>query len=221
MNAQTISPTFEDNGGAATVSSGVAIGPGGTIEFDTSTTAKITLVQPIEIWMTNCTFMFEFLPFTTTDQPYLFNDSATGHYIRYRGSLDTLYLYESAGVIATWQILDTSFISGTLKHVAIVMNASKATCYVDGVLIGESSTTFTGTLNMNQIVNTSNHGLYMNNIRLFNTSMTQQQVWDEMYSDYAVNNDNLIRQFKGKQYIGTSASPTHFANIKQFDLLLQ
>lgn len=221
--AQTPYPEFNDAGGAGTVAANVAIGAGDTISFGNAGTAKITYTtKPIALALTNSTIMFEWTPNDYTKDPTIFTDSANGMYLRWRGSLNAFYVYQDASHVATWSLTAGVYFANNKKtHVAIVFTGSKARAYFDGVDCGEVNVTFTSALSFNQITNAlTTMSFLLNNVRQFNASLTQQEIWNEMYSDYAVKTDNLVRQIKGAYYIGTSASPTKFADLKQYPLIL-
>ena len=220
MNAQTISPDFNTTGGAATVNTNVAITLN-NIDMGAGGTARIDLTQSIDIDMDGSTLMFEYKPVNSALDPHIFSDSATGHYIRYRGSLTGLYVYQDATHYATISGIGGYFGDGVTTHIALTFTGNKVTAYINGVSQGENATTFTTDLSMDRITNTAASGIQLDNIRHFDRVLTESEIWEEMYSDYAVNNDNLLRQFKGIHFIGEAASPTFFANVKQYDLLLR
>lgn len=220
MNAQTIFPQFEPTGGAATVNTNVSVALN-HIDMGAGGTARIDLTESIDIDMDGATIMFDYYPVNAALDPHILSDSATGHYIRYRGSLEALYVYQDASHSAVFSNIGGYFASGVKTHIALTFSGNKVTAYINGVSQGENATTFTTDLSMDRITNTAASGIQLENIRHFDRVLTEQEIWDEMYSDYAITIENLIRQFKGKHYIGTSAAPTYFANIKQYDLLLQ
>lgn len=220
MNAQTISPDFNTTGGAATVNTNVAVALD-NIDMGAGGTAQIDLAQSIDLDRDGSTIMFEYKPVNAALDPHIFSDSATGHYIRYRGSLTGLYVYQDGTHFATFGNIGDYFADGVTTHIALTFTGNKVTAYINGVSQGENATTFTADLSMDRITNTAASGIQLDNIRHFDRVLTESEIWAEMYSAYAMINDNLIRQFRGMHYIGTAGAPTYFANVKQYDLLLR
>ena len=221
MTAQSIHPEFHLDGGSAQVIANTAIN-GTSIELGTAGTAELDLSQAIVLPLTNSTIMFDIKLSDATKDPTVFKDSSAANYIRWRGSLGSLYLYGDASHIATWSGIGSYFVNNTVTHVAITISNSKATLYLNGVSQGEHATVFSSAFSMNRIVNLlTTTSVILNNIRVWNATLTQQQIWDEMYSDYAVNTTSMTKQYNGTHYLGTAAAPTYFGNIKQIDLLLR
>lgn len=221
IDAQTIYPESSTSGGAITVVGGVQVNQY-EIEFDSTGSAEIDLVQPIALSLTGSTIMFEFTPSESSVDPYIFKDSVDSNYIRWRGSLGAFYLYEDAGHIASWASLGSIFADNKKVHIAITISSSKATLYINGTSQGESATVFTGNFTFNRITNLLTTLSYrLENIRVWNAALSESQIWEEMYSDYAIVTDDLTNQYKGKHFIGTAGSPTYFSNVKQFNLLLK
>ena len=221
LTAHSINPDFIDGGGAGTVVANTAVGPSETIELGTATTALITLTQGMKMTLTAGTFMFEFTPSESSVDPTIFRDNTTGYYIRWRGSLNALYFYQDGSHLATFST-SVPNVDNKKTHVAFTMSsAGKVTCYVDGVSLGENATVFTVAPIFTEIRNyLSTTSIRVGNVRVWNaTTLTQQEIWNEMYSRYAVKIEGLTHQFKGNHYHGTDAAPTKFANIKQFPIL--
>lgn len=219
LNAQSLFPIFDPTGGAATVNTNVAIDQN-HIDMGAGGTARLDLTQSVDIDMDGNTLMFDFWPVNASLDPHIFSDSSSGHYIRWRGSLGGLYVYQDATHIATFATLGSYFVNATKTNIALTFSGNKVTAYINGVSQGENATTFTTDLTFDKIVNTAASGIWLDNIRHFDRVLTEQEIRDEMYSKYTLVSDNLLRQFKGLHYLGTSASPTYFANIKQHDILL-
>lgn len=223
LEAQTVYPEFQDTGGACNVIANTAVGAGDTIELGTATTAQVNFAQDLLLSLASGTFMFEFTPSNGSVDPTMFRDDGLGHYIRWRGSLSAMYLYQDGSHIATWSTTVPK-VNNKKTHVAFVIGSnSKATLYLDGTSIGENATVFTSALQFDQLRNyLSTTSILVGNIRVWQgRSLTQAEIWKEMYSDYAVKTDGLTFQFKGNHYLGTAGTPTKFANIKQYDLLLR
>lgn len=223
FSAQSIYPEFQDTGGACNVIANVAVGAGDTIELGTATTAQINFAQDLVVGLTAGTIMFEFTPSNGSVDPTMFRDDGLGHYIRWRGSLSAMYLYQDASHIATWSTTVPK-VNNKKTHVAFVIGSnSKATLYLDGASIGENATVFTSALQFDQLRNyLATTSILVGNIRVWGArALTQAEIWKEMYNPYAVKTDGLTFQFKGNHYLGTAGTPTKFANIKQNDILLR
>jgi peptidoglycan/xylan/chitin deacetylase (PgdA/CDA1 family) len=223
LTAQTIYPEFQDTGGAGTVVANTAVGAGDTIELGTAGTASVTFTQALTMSLTAGTIMFEMTPSESSVDPSFLYDATTGYYIRWRGSLTAFYFYQDATHLATFSTTVPN-VDAKKTHVAFVMGSnSKVSCYVDGTLINENATVFTVAPKFTNLRNTlTTTSLLFGNIRVWSgTSLTQQEIWNEMYSPYAVKTAGLTQQFKGNCYLGTAGVPTKFANIKQFDLFLK
>lgn len=221
FEAQSVFPDFTAGGGAITTISGVAIADD-QIDFNTSGTAVLTITDPITMPLAASTLMFEFTTSKASVDPVIFADTSTGHYIRWRGSLGALYFYQDGTHYATFSTLGSYFASDSVTHIAFVMSATKVTCYVNGISQGENATVFTVPLDMDKIQNNlDTMSMKMNNIRLWHKALTETEIRQEVYSESAVKTSGLVKQYRGDYYLGTAGTPTSFANIKQYDILLK
>lgn len=220
--AKTLYPEFNDNGGAGTVVTNMAVGAGYTLEFGNSASAQMTFTQLITLPLGGWTFMFDFYVSVNNVDPSIFYDASSGCYIRWRGSLNALYVYQDGTHIATLSVGAGAIQAGVTYHVAFVMNSNnKISLYLNGAFMQESGTVFTANIVFNQARNNLNTlWLRMNRIRAFSRAMTQAEIWLEQYAPYAVDTTYLLREFNGRYFLGTNASPTKFANVKQYDLYL-
>jgi peptidoglycan/xylan/chitin deacetylase (PgdA/CDA1 family) len=222
LNAQVAVPLFDNDGGAGTVNANIAVGAGNSIELGTATTALMTFTRGLQLGLSGGTIMFEFTPSNAAVDPTFLRDGSTGWYIRWRGSLNTIYFYQDASHLATFTGTGY-FVNGKKTHVAFTIGSNhKVKCYLNGDYIGENATVFTvapiWTELRNYLATTS---ILINNLRVWDTiELTQEEIWQEMYSEYAVKTSGLERQLKGQYFTGTYGSPAKFANVKQYDLIL-
>ena len=221
LEAQSVAPDYAATGGAITTTSGVAIADD-QIDFNTSGAAVLTITDPLTMPLAASTLMFEFTTSNVDVDPTIFADASSGHYIRWRGSLGALYVYQDGTHYATFSNLSSYFVNDSVTHIALVMSATKVTCYINGISQGENAMVFTAALDMDKIQNNSSSmSMKMNNIRLWHQALTETEVQQEVYSESAVKTSGLVRQYRGDYYYGTAGAPSVFANIKQYDIILK